>query len=123
MTPESFLMQYQSGEEVLAPYLPWCVRVSRFPPVCTSVQEWLPLRSLRHRFPRAPPPSLYGLGSFVGPELIGRRLHLYWALDRRWFVGVVTGFEWRDEESRGLHRVKYDDGDEELLHLATDRVS
>uniref|UniRef100_A0A0D3H6Q7 DNA mismatch repair protein n=1 Tax=Oryza barthii TaxID=65489 RepID=A0A0D3H6Q7_9ORYZ len=48
---------------------------------------------------------------------VGRRLRVYWPLDDAWYEGRVEGY---DVGSR-RHRVRYDDGEEEVVDLASER--
>lgn len=57
-------------------------------------------------------------GRRYGAEVVGRRLQVYWPVERRWFPGVVAAY--RPEEK--LHLIEYDDGDTQHLHLAVEQV-
>ncbi|KAK9666513.1 hypothetical protein RND81_14G190100 [Saponaria officinalis] len=46
-------------------------------------------------------------------DVVGRRIKVWWPLDRRYYEGTVTMFD----ASTGKHKVDYDDGDEEILSL------
>lgn len=57
-----------------------------------------------------------GLGS---PEaVIGRRLKVYWPLDKAWYAGKVTAYN----ASEGTHAVVYDDGEEQDVDVAKEKV-
>ena len=42
-----------------------------------------------------------------GKAAVGRRVRVYWPLERKFFAGVVTAFNART----GMHHIDYDDGD------------
>jgi len=46
-----------------------------------------------------------------GEEIVGRRISIFWAQDRRWYDGLVDDYE------VSLHHITYDDGDDEWLRL------
>ncbi|XP_022991479.1 uncharacterized protein LOC111488082 isoform X2 [Cucurbita maxima] len=48
-------------------------------------------------------------------ELVGRRIKVWWPLDRKFYEGVVHSFY----PVKKRHKVSYDDGDEEILNLKT----
>ena len=50
-----------------------------------------------------------------GKAAVGRRVRVYWPLERKFFAGVVTAFNART----GMHHIDYDDGDQEEIILAT----
>ncbi|PRQ21660.1 putative DNA mismatch repair protein MutS [Rosa chinensis] len=56
--------------------------------------------------------------SLYGQEVVGKRIKVYWASDRAWYEGCVKLF---NKES-GKHLLQYDDGDEETLDLATEKI-
>lgn len=45
--------------------------------------------------------------------MVGQKIRLYWAEERRWYYGEITAFN----ENTHLHAIKYDDGEEEELDL------
>ncbi|KAI4341663.1 hypothetical protein MLD38_026357 [Melastoma candidum] len=53
-----------------------------------------------------------------GSEVSGKRVRVYWPLDEAWYEGCVKEY---NEES-GRHVVVYDDGEEEALELAKEKV-
>ncbi|XP_022953544.1 uncharacterized protein LOC111456055 isoform X1 [Cucurbita moschata] len=50
-------------------------------------------------------------------ELVGRRIKVWWPLDRKFYEGVVHSYD----PVKKRHKVSYDDGDEEILNLKTQR--
>ncbi|XP_022147380.1 uncharacterized protein LOC111016321 isoform X2 [Momordica charantia] len=55
--------------------------------------------------------------SVAGEELVGRRIKVWWPLDRKFYEGVVHSFDPVNKK----HKVSYDDGDEEVLNLKKQR--
>lgn len=53
-----------------------------------------------------------------GVEVVGKRIKVYWPLDKSWYQGFVKSF---DNEA-GKHLVQYDDAEEELLNLETEKI-
>lgn len=53
-----------------------------------------------------------------GQEVVGKRIKVYWPLDKAWYEGCVKSF---DKESK-KHRVQYDDAEEELLDLVNEKI-
>jgi hypothetical protein len=53
-----------------------------------------------------------------GPEIIGRTVKVFWPDDAKWFTGTVQQF---DAEC-GEHMILYEDGDEECVCLAKEKV-
>ena len=49
---------------------------------------------------------------------VGRRLMVWWPKDQAFYNGVIARFH----SESGLHEVLYDDGDKELLRLASERL-
>ncbi|KAG6593365.1 Sister chromatid cohesion protein PDS5-like B-B, partial [Cucurbita argyrosperma subsp. sororia] len=49
----------------------------------------------------------------AGEELVGRRIKVWWPLDRKFYEGIIQSFD----PVKRKHKVSYDDGDEELLNL------
>ena len=63
--------------------------------------------------PAASPPAL---GASDGPEAIGRRIEVFWPEDDTWYGGRVAEFN----ATSGEHKIRYDDGDVELIALSTE---
>ena len=59
------------------------------------------------------PPAL---GASDGPEAIGRRIEVFWPEDDTWYGGRVAEFN----ATSGEHKIRYDDGDVELIALSTE---
>eukprot|EP00854_Cymbomonas_tetramitiformis_P015294 gene15294-18096_t len=55
---------------------------------------------------------------FTAEAAIGQNLRVFWPDERQWFQGYVEGYCARTNE----HHVVYEDGDEETLVLATERI-
>ncbi|EXB28598.1 DNA mismatch repair protein Msh6-1 [Morus notabilis] len=55
---------------------------------------------------------------FHGEEVVGKRIKVYWPLDKSWYEGFVRSF---DKDS-GKHLVQYDDGEEESVELAKEKI-
>ncbi|CAI9105506.1 OLC1v1004437C1 [Oldenlandia corymbosa var. corymbosa] len=53
-----------------------------------------------------------------GAEVVGRRIRVYWPLDKSWYEGCVKRFD----EVSGKHLVLYDDAEEEMLNLSNERI-
>lgn len=47
-----------------------------------------------------------------------KRVKVYWPLDKAWYEGCVKSFD----SKSGEHLVKYDDGDEEMIDLAEEKI-
>ncbi|KAH1195675.1 hypothetical protein GLYMA_19G216000v4 [Glycine max] len=62
--------------------------------------------------PPSASPSLYF------QELIGRRIKVYWPLDKAWYEGSVKSFD----SLTSKHVVRYDDGEEESLDLSKEKI-
>ncbi|KAL2954094.1 hypothetical protein AAZX31_19G202700 [Glycine max] len=62
--------------------------------------------------PPSASPSLYF------QELIGRRIKVYWPLDKAWYEGSVKSFD----SLTSKHVVCYDDGEEESLDLSKEKI-
>ncbi|KAL9239755.1 hypothetical protein vseg_014047 [Gypsophila vaccaria] len=56
------------------------------------------------------------LSSF-GDEVVGRRIRVFWPLDRIWYQGTVKSYDM----SLGKHVVEYDDDEEESLDLSVEK--
>ncbi|XP_054801883.1 DNA mismatch repair protein MSH6 isoform X2 [Prosopis cineraria] len=53
-----------------------------------------------------------------GQEVVGRRIKVYWPLDKTWYEGCVGSFD----KHTGKHLVLYDDDEEESLDLAKEKI-
>ncbi|MCD7449438.1 DNA mismatch repair protein msh6 [Datura stramonium] len=53
-----------------------------------------------------------------GQEVVDKRVKVYWPLDKVWYEGCVKSFD----SASGEHLVKYDDGDEEMIVLAEEKI-
>ncbi|XP_073149982.1 DNA mismatch repair protein MSH6 isoform X2 [Henckelia pumila] len=53
-----------------------------------------------------------------GPEVVERRVRVYWPLDKSWYEGCVKSFD----KLSGKHLVVYDDSEEEVLHLSEENI-
>lgn len=51
-------------------------------------------------------------------EVVGKRIKVYWADDEAWYAGTIVQF--LPEESK--HIIIYDDGDREVIQLASEKV-
>lgn len=47
-----------------------------------------------------------------------KRVKIYWPLDKTWYEGCVKSFD----SASGEHLIKYDDGDEETIDLAEEKI-
>lgn len=63
--------------------------------------------------PDATTPPSAAKGGFRG-DVVGRRIKVFWSLDKAWHEGRVSSFY----ASQGKHLVLYDDGEEEALDLS-----
>lgn len=50
--------------------------------------------------------------------MVGKRVKVYWPLDKSWYEGCVKSFD----KVSGKHWVQYDDSEEELLDLSKEKV-
>eukprot|EP01041_Mallomonas_annulata_P000407 gene407-739_t len=50
-------------------------------------------------------------------KLIGQYVKIYWPMQRQWYIGTVTKFH----RVKHRHRIDYEDGDHEWIHLEKDR--
>lgn len=57
-------------------------------------------------------------GKSLGEDVAGRRVMVYWPLDKSWYEGCVKSFD----RVSGKHLVQYDDAEEELLDLSKEKV-
>lgn len=79
-----------------------------------SLQKSLP--RLRPR-KEAPAFRMVNLEENDNEFVVGKRVKVYWSGSRRWFTGRIVAF---DNNNR-LHRILYEDGDEEMLDLRKER--
>ncbi|XP_027349607.1 DNA mismatch repair protein MSH6 [Abrus precatorius] len=56
--------------------------------------------------------------SLYATEVIGRRVKVYWPLDKAWYEGLVKSFD----NLTSKHLVHYDDGEEESLDLSKEKI-
>ena len=92
------------------------------PPSNTVKSDETPLRKarsqdakLKESAPICGPPSNMVLLTAVAvePGLVGRRTAVYWPIDKDWYQGVVV----KVHADKGTIKVKYDDGEEEVIGL------
>lgn len=50
--------------------------------------------------------------------MVGRRIKVYWPLDKAWYEGCVKSFD----KATGKHLIQYDDDEEESLELAKEKI-
>ncbi|KAJ0987201.1 hypothetical protein J5N97_005557 [Dioscorea zingiberensis] len=62
-------------------------------------------------------PSSVGSKSYK-EEVIGRRIRVFWPLDKAWYEGSVRSYD----EVSGKHTVQYDDAEEEILDLGSEKI-
>ncbi|ESQ35214.1 hypothetical protein EUTSA_v10006733mg [Eutrema salsugineum] len=55
--------------------------------------------------------------SEFGEELVGKRVNVWWPLDRKFYEGVIESYDKRKK----THKVSYSDGDSETLNLKKER--
>ncbi|KAL3849679.1 hypothetical protein ACJIZ3_011561 [Penstemon smallii] len=53
-----------------------------------------------------------------GPEVVDRRIRVYWPLDKSWYEGCVKSFD----KVSGKHLVQYDDAQEERLNISEEKI-
>ena len=53
------------------------------------------------------------LGASDGARILGRRIKVFWPLDNKWFYGLVKAYN----RGKRLHKIVYDDQDEEWVKL------
>ncbi|KAL5983572.1 hypothetical protein ACLOJK_017660 [Asimina triloba] len=70
-----------------------------------------------HRSPNAVPSPLSGKKPYSA-EVVGKRIKVYWPLDKCWYDGCVKSFD----EKTGQHVVQYDDAEEEVLDLGEEKI-
>ena len=56
-------------------------------------------------------------GRKEGKAAVGRRIEVFWPEDDTWYGGRVAAFN----ATSGEHKIRYDDGDVELVTLGTER--
>ncbi|GJY33065.1 DNA mismatch repair protein MSH6 [Tanacetum coccineum] len=52
-----------------------------------------------------------------GIEVVNRRIKVYWPLDKNWYQGYIKSFD----KASGKHLIQYDDSEEEVLDLSTEK--
>ncbi|BAT86257.1 DNA mismatch repair protein [Vigna angularis] len=62
------------------------------------------------------PPS--ASSSLYGQEVVGRRVKVYWPLDKAWYEGSIKSFD----KSTSKHVIRYLDDEEESLILAEEKI-
>ncbi|KAM0952719.1 putative DNA mismatch repair protein MutS/MSH [Dioscorea sansibarensis] len=62
-------------------------------------------------------PSSAGITSYK-EEVIGTRVRVFWPLDKAWYEGSVRSYD----EVSGKHTVQYDDAEEEILDLGSEKI-
>jgi hypothetical protein len=67
---------------------------------------------------RAVPKRAAKAGGEGGFKVVGRRVEVWWDGEQCWFAGLIACYCVRT----GRHLIKYDDGDEENLHLRKHRL-
>lgn len=83
---------------------------------CASPTTPLPLQVKRKI--TAPISAIVDLKPSYGQEIVGKRVKVYWPLDKTWYEGCVKSFD----SASGEHLVKYDDDDEEMIDLAEEKI-
>jgi DNA mismatch repair protein MSH6 len=81
-------------------------------PVADPVKDSLPVP------PPPKKPKRDDIDSIPGPEIIGKRVKMFWPNDDEWYAGTFIGYE----ASSARHVVAYDDGQREILDLKMERV-
>ncbi|KAJ4727792.1 DNA mismatch repair protein [Melia azedarach] len=66
----------------------------------------------------SPTPSTPAASKSYGEEVVGKRIKVYWPLDKAWYEGCVKSF---DKECN-KHLVQYEDDEEELLDLEKEKI-
>ncbi|KAH7516977.1 hypothetical protein FEM48_Zijuj09G0013300 [Ziziphus jujuba var. spinosa] len=64
-----------------------------------------------------PSPTPASVKSYGG-EVVGKRIKVYWPLDKSWYQGFVKSFD----KDAGKHLVQYDDAEEEMLNLENENI-
>ena len=57
-------------------------------------------------------------GSLSGQAVVGKRVVVWWPLERDWFQGIITRFD----KAKDSYTIKYDDDDLDVVHLPNDYV-
>jgi sister-chromatid-cohesion protein PDS5 len=57
-------------------------------------------------------------GSLTGQSVVGKRVVVWWPLERDWFQGLITRFN----KAKNNYTIKYDDGDLDVVHLPNQYV-
>ncbi|PKA65146.1 DNA mismatch repair protein MSH6 [Apostasia shenzhenica] len=63
-------------------------------------------------------PSTAGKNAAYAAEVIGKRIKVFWPLDKTWYEGCVRSFH----EASGKHVIQYDDAEEEFLDLEKEKI-
>ncbi|KAF8387740.1 hypothetical protein HHK36_026394 [Tetracentron sinense] len=75
-----------------------------------------------NRFSPTPSPdsvkTLDSAKRLYGEEVVGKRVRVYWPLDKSWYEGLVKSFD----KLSGNHLVQYDDAEEENLDLGKEKI-
>nr|AAT67045.1 DNA mismatch repair protein [Petunia x hybrida] len=82
---------------------------------CASPTTPSPLQGKRKL--TLPIPTLV-LKKSYGQEVVDKRVKVYWPLDKNWYEGFVKSFD----SASGKHLVEYDDGEEEMIELAEEKI-
>ncbi|KAK9930746.1 hypothetical protein M0R45_027773 [Rubus argutus] len=67
--------------------------------------------------PKASPPDS-NPKKLYGEEVVGKRIKVYWPMDKSWYEGCVKLFN----KDSGKHLLQYDDSEEELLDLEKEKI-
>ena len=65
-----------------------------------------------------PSPIAHVKEKSYGDGVVGKRIKVYWPLDKSWYEGRVKMFDEKD----GKHLVQYDDAEEESLVLGNEKI-
>lgn len=76
-----------------------------------------PVLFIGHNLAPSPPENRSSEKSY-GPEVINRRIKVYWPLDKSWYEGWVKSFD----KMSAKHLVQYDDGEEEMLNISEEKI-
>ncbi|WCJ22309.1 DNA mismatch repair protein MSH6 [Euphorbia peplus] len=66
----------------------------------------------------SPSPSPSTPATSYGNDVVGKRIRVYWPLDKSWYDGNIKSFH----EDSGKHSVRYDDFEEEVLDLGKEKI-
>ncbi|KAH9623043.1 hypothetical protein KSS87_003545 [Heliosperma pusillum] len=70
-----------------------------------------------HNSSPSKPVLMIGSNEEFGEQVVGRRIRVFWGLDREWDQGCVKAYD----KSVGKHLVEYDDADDELIDLKKEK--